>query len=94
MKKLKMSIVALTIAISSYGQSVTTKSDSILVSVDAKNARLVHENLYAIVNNLEDMLSMFDQDVDSGFIENQYVGFYQELLLQTIKLAATVEIKE
>ena len=94
MKKLKMSIVALTISISSYGQSVTTKSDSILVSVDAKNARLVHENLYAIVNNLEDMLSMFDQDVDSGFIENQYVGFYQELLLQTIKLAATVEIKE
>ena len=94
MKKLKMSIVALTIAISSYGQSVTTKSDSVLVSVDAKNARLVHENLYAIVNNLEDMLSMFDQDVDSGFIENQYVGFYQELLLQTIKLAATVEIKE
>ena len=94
MKKLKMSIVALTISISSYGQSVTTKSDSILVSVDAKNARLVHENLYAIVNNLEDMLSMFDQDVDSGFIENQYVGFYQELLQQTIKLAATVEIKE
>jgi len=94
MKKLKMSIVALTISISSYGQSVTTKSDSILVSVDAKNARLVHDNLYAIVNNLEDMLSMFDQDVDSGFIENQYVGFYQELLLQTIKLAATVEIKE
>ena len=94
MKKLKMSIVALTISISSYGQSVTTKSDSILVSVDAKNARLVHDNLYAIVNNLEDMLSMFDQDVDSGFIENQYVGFYQELLQQTIKLAATVGIKE
>ena len=94
MKKLKMSIVALTIAISSYGQSLTTKSDSILVSEDAKNALLVHENLYAIVNNLEDMLSMFDQDVDSGFIENQYVGFYQELLQQTIKLAATVEIKE
>ena len=94
MKKLKMSIVALTIAISSYGQSVTTKSDSILVSVDAKNARLVHDNLYAIVNNLEDMLSMFDQDVDSGFIENQYVGFYQELLQQTMKLAGTVEIKE
>ena len=93
MKKLTMSIVALTIAISSYGQSVTTKSDSILVSEDAKNARLVHENLYAIVNNLEDMLSMFDQDVDSGFIENQYVGFYQELLQQTIKLAATVEAK-
>ena len=94
MKKLKMSIVALTISISSYGQSVTTKSDSILVSVDAKNARLVHDNLYAIVNNLEDMLSMFDQDVDSGFIENQYVGFYQELLQQTMKLAGTVEIKE
>ena len=94
MKKLKMSIVALTIAISSNGQSVTTKSDSILVSEDAKNARLVHENLYAIVNNLEDMLSMFDQDVDSGFIENQYVGFYQELLKQTMKLAGTVEIKE
>ena len=94
MKKLKMSIVALTIAISSYGQSVTTKSDSVLVSVDAKNARLVHENLYAIVNNLEDMLSMLDQDVDSGFIENQYVGFYQELLKQTMKLAGTVEIKE
>ena len=93
MKKLKMSIVALTISISSYGQSVTTKSDSILVSVDAKNARLVHDNLYAIVNNLEDMLSMFDQDVDSGFIENQYVGFYKELLQQTIKLAGIVEIK-
>ena len=89
-----MSIVALTISIISYGQSVTTKSDSILVSVDAKNARLVHENLYAIVNNLEDMLSMLDQDVDSGFIENQYVGFYQELLKQTMKLAGTVEIKE
>ena len=94
MKKLKMSIVSLTISIISYGQSVTTKSDSILVSVDAKNARLVHENLYAIVNNLEDMLSMLDQDVDSGFIENQYVGFYQELLKQTMKLAGTVEIKE
>jgi len=93
MKKLKMSIVALTIAISSYGQSVTTKSDSILVSVDAKNARLVHENLYAIVNNLEDMLSMLQQDVDSEFIDKQYIGFYQKLLQQTIQLAATVETK-
>ena len=73
---------------------MTTKSNSILVSVDAKNARLVHENLYAIVNNLEDMLSMLQQDVDSGFIENKYVDFYQELLEQSIKLAATIKNKK
>ena len=94
MKKLKMSVVALTIAISSYGQSDTNSTDSVFVSEDAKNALLVHENLYDIVNKSEDMLSMLQQDVDSGFIENKYVGFYQELLQQTIQLAATVEIKE
>jgi len=68
--------------------------NQVLVSEDAEQAKEIHENLYAIVNNSEDMLSMLQQDVDSGFIENQYVGFYQELLQQTIKLAATVEIKE
>ena len=92
MKKVTLSVAALTIAMSSFGQCVTSEGDSILVSNEAINALSVHKNLYLIVNDAEDMLKMIEQDVDSGFMYKQYAGFYQEVLANIIKLASTTEI--
>jgi CTP:phosphocholine cytidylyltransferase-like protein len=87
MKKLTMSVAALVIAISSFGQV-----DSTYVSKEAKKAEKTHKNLYTIVNNAEDMLFQLQLDADSGFILDGMSEFYEELLKEIIKLAAKTEI--
>ena len=92
MKKVTISVAALALAISSYGQCVTNSSDSVLVSQEAIKAEKSHENLRDIVYKAEDMLYMIEQDVDSGFIYEQYAKFYQRMLNDVIKLASSTEI--
>tara|TARA_R110002167_G_scaffold33480_1_gene107590 strand:- start:158 stop:487 length:330 start_codon:yes stop_codon:yes gene_type:complete len=87
MKKVTLSVAALLIAMSSFAQK-----DTVEVSKYANKAKDIHANLYEIVNNSEDMLSMIKQDIDSGFIYSQYAEFYQDLLIEIIKLAASTEI--
>ena len=94
MKKVTLSVAALAIAISSYSQSnvITSSYDSVLVSREAIEAEKAHKNLRDIVYKAEDMLYMIEQDVDSGFMYEQYAKFYQKLLGDVIKLAANTEI--
>ena len=51
MKKITLSVAAIALAMSSYGQSkhVEHTNDSILVSNQAIKAQETHENLYEIV---------------------------------------------
>lgn len=92
MKKITLSVAALTLAISSYSQCVTNSSDSVLISKEAIQAGKSHKNLQNIVYKAEDMLYMIEQDIDSGYIYKQYAEFYQTMLSDVIKLAVTVEI--
>ena len=98
MKKLTLSVAALTLAINSYSQCTSLEyeysEDTVLVSNHANKAKESHNNLYIIVNNAEDMISMIEQDIDSGFIYEQYAGFYKELLANIIELAANTELKD
>ena len=94
MKKVTLSVAALTIAMSSYGQCVTSSSDSVTVSQESIKAESAHENLRDIVYKAEDMLYVMEQDVDSGYIYKQYAEFYQRMLSDVIKLATTIEIND
>ena len=91
MKKVTLSVAALALAMSSYGQCVTSSSDSVLISQESIQAGKSHENLRNIVYKAEDMLSMINQDIDSGFIYEQYAKFYQRLLKDIIKLTVTID---
>tara|TARA_B100000902_G_scaffold351169_1_gene360994 strand:- start:207 stop:590 length:384 start_codon:yes stop_codon:yes gene_type:complete len=91
MKKVTLSVAALALAMSSYGQCVLDYSDSVLVSQESIQAGKSHENLRDIVYKAEDMLSMIKQDVDSGYIYEQYAKFYQKLLKDIIKLTVTID---
>ena len=64
MKKITLSVAALSLAISSFGQP----NDSTYVSQEASYAEKLHKNLYSVVINAEDMLFQIKQDEDSGFI--------------------------
>ena len=92
MKKITISVAALALAMNSYSQCVTSSSDSVLISQESIEAGKSHENLRDIVYKAEDMLSMISQDIDSGYIYEQYAEFYQKLLSDVIKLAANTEI--
>jgi len=92
MKKVTVSVAALIIAMNSYSQCVTSFNDSVVVSQESIQAEKSHENLRDIVYKAEDMLSMIEQDVDSGFIYEQYAAFYQKMLSDVIKLAVTTEV--
>jgi hypothetical protein len=92
MKKVTVSVAALIIAMNSYSQCVTSPGDSVLISQESIQAESAHENLRDIVYKAEDMLAMIEQDVDSGFIYEQYAKFYQKMLSDVIKLAATTEV--
>ena len=94
MKKITLSVAAIALAMSSYGQSkhVEHTNDSILVSNQAIKAQKTHENLYEIVIRAEDMIFQLDMDSDSGFILDGMSGFYKELLEEIIKLAAKTEL--
>ena len=92
MKKVTMSVAALIIAMNSYSQCVTSSNDSVYKSQESIQAESAHENLRDIVYKAEDMISMINQDVDSGYIYEQYAEFYQRMLNDVIKLATTIEI--
>ena len=94
MKKITLSVAAIALAMSSYGQSkhVEFTEDSIITSKQAIKAQKVHKNLYEIVIRAEDMIFQLDLDSDSGFILDGMSGFYKELLSEIIKLAAKTEI--
>ena len=91
MKKVTLSVAALALAMSSYGQCVTSSSDSVLISQESIQAGKSHENLRNIVYKAEDMLSMINQDIDSGYIYKQYAKFYQKMLKDIIKLTITID---
>ena len=88
MNKLTISVAALALAISSYGQV----NDSTYVTENAIKAYESHKNLYEIVIRAEDMIFQLDVDSGGGFILDGISGFYKELLVEIIKLAAKTEI--
>ena len=94
MKKITLSVAALTLAINSFGQCVTSVGDSILVSQEAIQAEKSHKNLRDIVYKAEDMLLMINKDIDNGHIYKQYAEFYQSMLNDVIKLAVTTKIND
>ena len=92
MKKITLSVAALAIAISSYGQSAQFGIDSTEVTNVSLKAKSQHKNLYKIVIRAEDMRTMLEKDIDSGYMYKQYAEFYDNLLADIIKLAANVNI--
>ena len=64
MKKITMSVAALTIAISSFGQSVLSAKDSALLTK------------LEIENTAEDMIGWIIEDVANGRIYQEYAGYY------------------
>jgi len=64
MKKLTMSVAALTIAISSFSQCTLSREDSSLL------AKL------EIENTAEDMIEWIYQDIESGYIYQEYAETY------------------
>ena len=64
MKKIKLSVAALAIAISSFGQNVLSREDSSLL------AQL------EIENTAEDMIEWIINDVDNGHIYQEYAEYY------------------
>ena len=92
MKKITLSVAALAIAISSYGQNTQFGVDSTEVTNVSLKAKSQHKNLYNIVIRAEDMLDMLEQDIDSGFMYAQYTEFYEDLLKDIINLAVTLNV--
>ena len=90
MKKITLSVAALSLAISSFGQP----NDSTYVSQEASYAEKLHKNLYSVVINAEDMLFQIKQDEDSGFILDGMGEFYEELLKEIIKLTVTIDLND
>ena len=64
MKKVTLSVAALTIAISSFGQNVLSREDSALL------AKL------EIENTAEDMIGWIIEDVANGRIYQEYAEYY------------------
>jgi len=64
MKKITMSVAALTIAISSFGQSVLSAKDSALLTK------------LEIENTAEDMIGWIIEDVANGRIYQEYAEYY------------------
>ena len=87
MKKITLSVAALAIAISSYGQKpFSDNTKKVLVSDQAKQAKHKHINYYEIVITAEDMLTMLSDDVYNGVMQEYYAIYYQELLENIIEL--------
>ena len=93
MKKLIMFIVIFSY-FNSYAQSPVLTSDSIDITKEAKLAKEIHENLYEIVIRAEDMISMLESDIDSGYISKYHAIFYQELLKESIKLSEAIVFED
>ena len=96
MKKITLSVAALAIAISSYGQSYGENYrfgvDSTITSTMSLQAKGQHENLYQIVIRAEDMKLMLEEDVNAGFVLDGMDKFYRELLTEIIKLASNTRV--
>ena len=88
MKKLKLSVAALALALSSNAQQAYI--DTIVkkpVTKEAIIAKNNHQNLYEIVIRAEDMLDMLEKDVYDGHIQDYYIIYYNKLLVDIINLA-------
>ena len=95
MKKLTLSVAALSIALNINAQSAYFDTTiSTIVTNEATIAENNHKNLYEIVIRAEDMRNMLEKDVDSGYIYKQYAEFYDYLLADIIKLASTTKLED
>ena len=93
MKKITLSVAALALALSSNAQQAyfdTTQRR--LATEEAQIAQEKHENLYEIVIRAEDMIDMLDQDEYDGHIQEYYTKFYNDLLEDIIRLAASIDM--
>ena len=95
MKKLTLSVAALTLALNINAQNAYFDTTiSTIVTNEATIAENNHKNLYEIVIRAEDMRNMLEKDVDSGYIYTRYTKFYDELLADKIKLASTTKLED
>ena len=96
MKKITLSVAALAIAISSYGQSKSEEYrftvDSTLTTQLSLQAKKKNKDLYQIVIRAEDMKEMLKEDVNHGFVLDGMQDFYNQLLTDIIKLAAEIQL--
>ena len=76
MKKITISVVALSIAMSSYGQCTTSCEDS-LETVNSNYAK-------EISITAEDMIEWIQYDVEEGRIYKEYADLYIENLLEIV----------
>ena len=86
MKKLTLSVAALTIATMNYGQCVLSATDSL------KREKF---ELNEIINTSEDMIEWIGQDVENGKIYEEYAEMYienlEEIITTTRSLIANKE---
>ena len=75
MKKLTLSVAALTIATMSYGQCVLSTTDSL---------KLEKFELNEIINTSEDMIEWIGYDVESGKLDSTIADTYIENLEEII----------
>ena len=93
MKKITLSVAALALALSSNAQQAYFDTTQMrLATEEAQIAQEKHENLYEIVIRAEDMIDMLDQDEYDGHIQEYYTKFYNDLLEDIIRLAASIDI--
>ena len=76
MKKITVSVAALTIAMSSYSQCTMSYEDS-LETVNSNNAKV-------ITMTAEDMIGWIVEDVANGRIYKEYADLYIENLLKIV----------
>ena len=95
MKKLTLSVAALTLALNINAQNAYFDTTiQTIVTNEAIIAQKNHNNLYEIVVRAEDMRTMLEKDVDSGYVYEQYAEFYDHLLADIIKLASTTKLED
>ena len=93
MKKITLSVAALALALSSNAQQAYFDTTQMrLATEEAQIAQEKHENLYEIVIRAEDMIDMLDQDEYDGHIQEYYTKFYNDLLEDIIRLAASIDM--
>ena len=93
MKKITLSVAALALALSSNAQQAYFDTTQMrLATEEAQIAQEKHENLYEIVIRAEDMIDMLDQDEYDGHIQEYYTKFYNDLLEDIIRLAASINM--
>jgi len=85
MKKLTLSVAALSIASMSYGQCVLSSGDSLEV---------VRNNILEITISAEDMIEWIGEDVNNGRIYREYADMYIESLEEIIERTKLLAIKE